>query len=131
MRLIEEDGWYLIRTRGSHRQYKHSVKTGVVTIAERESQDLAPGTWHSILIKDTSRLDKPGGTAVKYVIAYEQTDSGWSAYVPDLPGCVAAADKREEIERLIRDAISLHLEAVRESHAAIPQPGTWTEFVEV
>jgi predicted RNA binding protein YcfA (HicA-like mRNA interferase family) len=47
--LIEEDGWYLDRTRGSHRQYRHHHKKGVVTIAGKPGDDLAPGTQNSIL----------------------------------------------------------------------------------
>ncbi len=66
-----------------------------------------------------------------YVVVYEQTTTGWSAYVPDLPGCVAAGETREETERLIRQAIAFHLEELRESDEAIPEPGTWTEMVEV
>jgi predicted RNA binding protein YcfA (HicA-like mRNA interferase family) len=49
IKLIEEDGWYLDRTRGSHRQYRHDQKKGVVTIAGKLSDDLAPGTQNSIL----------------------------------------------------------------------------------
>ena len=49
IRLIEDDGWYLDRTRGSHRQYKHPQKRGLVTIAGKPSDDLAPGTKNSIL----------------------------------------------------------------------------------
>jgi len=47
--LIEEDGWYLVTTRGSHRQYKHAIKPGRVTIAGHSRDDLAPGTLNSIL----------------------------------------------------------------------------------
>jgi predicted RNA binding protein YcfA (HicA-like mRNA interferase family) len=47
--MIEDDGWYLVRTRGSHRQYKHPVKPGLVTIAGKLSDDLASGTANSIL----------------------------------------------------------------------------------
>ena len=47
--LIEEDGWFLVATRGSHRQYKHATKPGRVTIAGKPSDDLAPGTFNSIL----------------------------------------------------------------------------------
>jgi len=47
--MIEEDGWRLIATRGSHRQFKHSSKLGRVTIAGHPSHDLAPGTLNSIL----------------------------------------------------------------------------------
>ncbi|RMD58055.1 type II toxin-antitoxin system HicA family toxin [Candidatus Parcubacteria bacterium] len=49
IRLIEKDGWFLIRTRGSHRQYKHPTKIGLVTIAGKMNDDLAPGTLNSIL----------------------------------------------------------------------------------
>ncbi len=47
--LLEEDGWFLVATRGSHRQYKHPVKSGRVTVAGKPSDDLAPGTFNSIL----------------------------------------------------------------------------------
>jgi predicted RNA binding protein YcfA (HicA-like mRNA interferase family) len=49
IKLIEEDGWFLVATRGSHRQYKHATKAGRVTIAGKPSDDLAPGTLNSIL----------------------------------------------------------------------------------
>ncbi|HEY3295246.1 MAG TPA: type II toxin-antitoxin system HicA family toxin [bacterium] len=49
IKLIESDGWYLVATRGDHRQYKHSRKPGRVTVAGRLSFDLAPGTFNSIL----------------------------------------------------------------------------------
>lgn len=49
IRLIEADDWYLVATRGSHRQYKHDVKSGRVTVAGKLSHDLAPGTLNSIL----------------------------------------------------------------------------------
>jgi len=49
IRLIERDGWFLVRTRGSHRQFKHQRKLGLVTIAGNLSHHLPPGTWNSIL----------------------------------------------------------------------------------
>ncbi|MBN2620323.1 type II toxin-antitoxin system HicA family toxin [candidate division WOR-3 bacterium] len=49
IKLIEQDGWYLVVTKGSHRQYKHPTKPGRVTIAGHLSHDLAPGTLNSIL----------------------------------------------------------------------------------
>jgi predicted RNA binding protein YcfA (HicA-like mRNA interferase family) len=49
IRMVEEDGWYLDRTRGSHRQFKHAVKKGLVTIAGKPGDDVAPGTFNSIL----------------------------------------------------------------------------------
>lgn len=49
IKMIEADGWYLVATRGSHRQYKHAVKPGRVTVAGKPSQELPPGTERSIL----------------------------------------------------------------------------------
>jgi len=48
LKLLEDDGWYLVRTRGSHRQYKHPTKTGLVTLPGKLGDDLAPGTLNSI-----------------------------------------------------------------------------------
>jgi len=49
IKMIEDDGWRLARTRGSHRQYKHSTKSGLVTVPGKVSDDLAPGTLNSVL----------------------------------------------------------------------------------
>ena len=49
LRLIQADGWYLVATRGSHRQFKHADKPGRVTVPGKQSDDLAPGTLNSIL----------------------------------------------------------------------------------
>jgi predicted RNA binding protein YcfA (HicA-like mRNA interferase family) len=48
LRLLEDDGWYLVRTKGSHRQYKHATKAGLVTLPGKPGDDLAPGTLNSI-----------------------------------------------------------------------------------
>lgn len=57
IRLIENDGWYLVTTKGSHRQFKHAVKPGRVTIAGHPADDLAPGTLNSVLKQ--AQLTKP------------------------------------------------------------------------
>jgi predicted RNA binding protein YcfA (HicA-like mRNA interferase family) len=57
IKLIEADGWYLVVTKGSHRQYKHPTKLGRVTVAGHPSHDLAPGTLNSILKQ--AQLEKP------------------------------------------------------------------------
>lgn len=51
IRRIEGDGWYLVRTRGDHRQYRHQTKRGLVTVSGAMNDDLPPGTWNSILNK--------------------------------------------------------------------------------
>jgi predicted RNA binding protein YcfA (HicA-like mRNA interferase family) len=49
IKMIEEDGWFIVRTKGSHRQFKHKDKPGLVTIAGKLSDELAPGTLNSVL----------------------------------------------------------------------------------
>ena len=66
-----------------------------------------------------------------YAIVIERTGNGYSAYVPDLPGCVAAADSCEEAEELIREAVAFHLESLREYGDPIPEPRTSVGSVEV
>lgn len=60
---------------------------------------------------------------IEYLVLYEPTeDGGWSAYSPDLPGCVAAAETKDEVEKLMHEAIPMHLEAIREVGETIPEP---------
>ena len=49
IRLIEKDGWHLVRTRGSHRQFHHPIKAGTVTVSGKEGIDVPPGTLNSVL----------------------------------------------------------------------------------
>ena len=66
-----------------------------------------------------------------YTVIIEKTGNGYSAYVPDLPGCVAAGDTREETETLIRDAVTYHLELLRESGDPVPEPEATAALVTV
>ena len=68
---------------------------------------------------------------MKYAIVIEPTRNGYSAYVPDLPGCVAAAGSYETAEKLIHEAVVFHLEALREDGGPIPEPRTSVGSVEV
>ncbi|MFP4436343.1 MAG: type II toxin-antitoxin system HicA family toxin [Chloroflexaceae bacterium] len=61
IRKVEADGWVLARTRGSHRQYRHYTKPGLVTIAGKPNDDLAPGTLRSILRQ--AQLDEENGAS--------------------------------------------------------------------
>ena len=60
IKLIETDGWYLVATRGSHRQYKHPTKPGRVTIAGHPGDELAPGTLNSVLKQAQLAKGQPG-----------------------------------------------------------------------
>ena len=67
----------------------------------------------------------------RYAIVVENAGSNLGAYVPDLPGCVATGSSRAEVERLIREAIKLHLEGMVEDGLPIPEPTSEVEYVEV
>ena len=66
-----------------------------------------------------------------YTVIIEKAENNYSAYVPDLPGCVATGKTREETAQNIREAIAFHLEGLREDGIPIPEPQTAAEFVEV
>ena len=68
---------------------------------------------------------------MKYLVVFERTETSVGAYVPDLPGCVAVGDTLEEAERLIRDAIVLHVESLRQANEAVPPPTSRAELIEV
>lgn len=68
---------------------------------------------------------------MKYLIVIEKTDTGYSAYSPDLPGCVAAAATLDEIQRTMREAVEFHLEGMRLEGYSLPQPRTQSAYVEV
>ncbi len=67
----------------------------------------------------------------KYAIVIEKGPNNYSAYVPDLPGCITTGRTVEEIERNIREAIELHLEGMREDGEPIPEPTTAVSYVEL
>jgi len=68
---------------------------------------------------------------MQYVVILEEGPESWGAYVPDLPGCVAAGETKEEAPELIREAIEFHFEGMREGGDPVPQPHSYTEIVQV
>jgi predicted RNase H-like HicB family nuclease len=68
---------------------------------------------------------------MEYVVIIEPTPTGFSAYLPDVPGCVAAAGTETEVMQLIREALQLHLEELRLDGEPIPQPTSRIAYVEV
>jgi len=68
---------------------------------------------------------------MRYLVVVEKGPSSYGAYVPDLPGCVAAGESKDEVLALIRDAIELHLEGLKEEGQGIPGPSSTSELVEV
>ena len=68
---------------------------------------------------------------MKYLIVIEPTNTGFSAYSPDLPGCVSTGQTREEVETNMHEAIEFHLDGLREEGYPIPQPSSASAYVEV
>jgi len=68
---------------------------------------------------------------MRYAVVIEKAAKNFSAYVPDLPGCVATGATLEETEQLIREAIELHLSGLRDDGAPIPQPSSQVDYVDV
>jgi predicted RNase H-like HicB family nuclease len=68
---------------------------------------------------------------MKLLIVVEQTRTGYSAYSPDLPGCIATGATREEVEREMKEAIDFHLEGMRAEGEAVPEPSSYSTYVEV
>jgi predicted RNase H-like HicB family nuclease len=67
----------------------------------------------------------------RYTVVVEQTPNNWSAYVPDVWGCITTGQTREQVERNIVEALTGHFAVMHESGEPIPAPGTWTSVVEV
>ena len=68
---------------------------------------------------------------MKYAVVIEKAQSNYSAYVPDLPGCVATGVTIDEVEKEIREAIEFHIEGMRNDGEVVPQPSSSVEYIEV
>lgn len=68
---------------------------------------------------------------MQFAVIVEKGEPSFGAYVPDLPGCVAAAETKEEVLQLIHEAIEFHVEGLREDGQPIPEPSSSIEYVEV
>jgi predicted RNase H-like HicB family nuclease len=68
---------------------------------------------------------------MEYLVVVEKGRAGYGAHVPDLPGCVAVGESRREVVKLIREAIELHIEALRASGQTVPEPNSKSEVVRV
>ena len=120
VKMIEDDGWYHDRTKGSHKQFKHSTKPGVVTIAGKPNEEVPKGTLNNILKQ--ARLKNCGENLMEYVVIFEKGENNYGAYAPDLPGCGVVGETLEEVRTLIAEAIEFHIEGLRESGEVVPQP---------
>ena len=124
IKRLEDDGWSVVGQRGSHRQFKHNSKPGLVTLAGKPRDDLAPGTLNSV-------LKQAGLKPLKYLVVIEKTSTGYSAYSPDLPGCIATADTKDDVQREMQDAVAFHLDGLRQEGMPIPEPHSTSSYVDV
>lgn len=67
----------------------------------------------------------------RYMVVIERGDASWGAHVPDLPGCIAVGKTREEVVRLIREAIALHIQELKRNGLPVPKPSSDGEFVDI
>jgi predicted RNase H-like HicB family nuclease len=67
----------------------------------------------------------------KYLVIFEKADHNYSAYSPDLPGCIATGTTHKEVEQNIREAIAFHIEGLKEDGLSVPEPSSFFEYVEV
>ena len=67
----------------------------------------------------------------KYLVIFEKAGSNYSAYSPDIPGCIATGTTPDEAEKNIREAIGFHIEGLKEDGLPVPEPSSFTEYIEV
>jgi predicted RNase H-like HicB family nuclease len=125
VKRLEAEGWQLSRMHGSHRQFRHPRAARAGDNRRQALRHLAPqdlGQHHA-----TSRHEGRPMTERRYLIVIEGAeDENYSAYAPDLPGCVATGASVEQCEREMRDAIALHIEGLRETGQPVPEPSALT-----
>ena len=84
------------------------------------------GTWHFEQYPEASEVE-----VMRYLIVVEETGTGFSAYSPDLEGCVATGSTMEDVERKMKEAIEFHLEGLQEEGITIPVPHSYSQYLEV
>ncbi len=67
----------------------------------------------------------------RYLVIFEKANDNYSAYSPDIPGCIATGSTRNEAEKNIKEAISFHIEGLAKDGLPIPEPSSFTEYIEV
>ena len=116
LRQLHDDGWRLKNQEGSHRQLVHPTKTGKVTVNGHPSDE---------------RNETGKDEMTKYAVIYEPTTTGYSAFAPDLPGCIATGRTLEQTRKRTHDAIDAHLKTMREDGDPIPSPSHVADMLEV
>jgi predicted RNase H-like HicB family nuclease len=117
-----------MRTKGSRRKYRHASKPGTVTLAGKPSVEIPPGTLRKHPAPSGTQKVRPH---MDYVVIVEKGETSYGAYVPDFSGSVAVGETRDEVLRLIREAIEFHLEGLKGVQLLVPAPSSVVETVRV
>jgi predicted RNase H-like HicB family nuclease/predicted RNA binding protein YcfA (HicA-like mRNA interferase family) len=124
VRLLEDDGWRQVRMKGSHRQCKHPVKLRGVTVPGKEWR--RPGFRYAEEHPETGASE-----GMEILILAERSETGFSAYWPDLPGCVSTDATGDECTENMHAAIEFHLEGMEEGGLPLPNPTSSSTYDEV
>jgi predicted RNase H-like HicB family nuclease len=126
VRMVEAAGWVLFRTKGS---YQHTV----IRRVPESSHSLWRKTWKRCPAGNSEQHFTTGWaemTDKQYVIVIEKAaDGSYSAYVPDLPGCVSCGDTLDKLRVNIEEAVQDHIDALRDTGQPVPQPSTMAATV--
>jgi len=127
--LVEHNGWYLVRICGSHRQFKLRSKKQRVTLNCKMDKILPEGALYYSLMHcfDTGNITERD----HYEITIEQSQNCYSAYCPDLPGCVAVGDTLDETKELMLGSVRLHLEGLRQDGVITNGPVNASTFFDI
>ena len=122
IKMLERDGWRLVATVGSHRQFKHPTKPGRVTVSGHPGDEMPRGTLASVR-RQAGLPERVKMKTLQYLVCiHRDPQSDWGASVPDLPGCVATGRTLDMALRRIQGAIQLHLRGLREDGVRPPKP---------
>ncbi len=124
IKILENDGWYFSPTKGSHRQFKHLTTSGLVTVSGKLSDKITIGTHNE-------HFQTGGVQEMRYLIVIEETKTGFSAYSPDVDGCVATGKTKQDIEQNMQQAMEFHLQGLAMENQIIPHSHTYSNYVEV
>lgn len=108
LKELKDTGWYLGESEGGCRQYVHRERPDVITVCVRYNDILGPDTRASV-----DRASE-ASAADEHRIMVERTETGFSAFSPDVPGAAATGDSEQEVRARLTGAIALHLRTVRE-----------------
>jgi predicted RNase H-like HicB family nuclease len=126
IKLIEADGWYRIKAKGGHRQYKHPMKPWP---GHRSwSDEGRPGQENRkehFEARWSARLDRQGSEAGMdtYLVVIGRTATGYSAHCPEVLGCAAVGKTVEQVLANMKKALEFHFEGMMEDGEPIPRPG--------